>query len=100
MHFHQRNGTACGTGQTAWTIRASENPVLQAVAPGLVAHRMGGFDAGRARAAFGIPDEYTPMAMTAIGHQAPAEIPDEGTRNKELSDRVCKPLAERFFEGQ
>jgi nitroreductase len=79
---------------------ASENLVLQAVALGLVAHQMGGFDAARARAAFDIPDEYTPMAMIAIGYQAPAGVLDEETRNKELAERVRKPLAERFFEGQ
>jgi nitroreductase len=79
---------------------ASENLVLQAVALGLVAHQMGGFDAARARTTFGIPDEYTPMAMIAIGYQAPAEVLDGETRNKELAERARKPLAERFFEGQ
>jgi nitroreductase len=72
---------------------------LQATAMGLAAHQMGGFDAGRAREAFHIPAEYTPMAMMAIGYQASPDVLDEDTRQKELRPRSRKPLAAQFFEG-
>jgi len=60
---------------------------------------MGGFDAEKARAAFGIPAEYTPMAMIAVGYPAGADILDDETKAKELRPRTRKPLGERFFEG-
>ena len=81
------------------TGMAAMSLALQAVALGLVAHQMGGFDAGKARAAFGIPDDCTPLAMIAVGYQASPDVLDEETRKKELAPRGRKPLAERFFEG-
>jgi hypothetical protein len=64
-----------------------------------VVHQMGGFDAEKARAAFGIPADYTPMAMIAVGYQAAPDVLDEETKKKELAPRSRKPLGERFFEG-
>lgn len=81
------------------TGAASTSMALQAVALGLGYHQMGGFDAEKARAAFGIPAEYTPMAMIAVGYQASADVLDEETKAKELKARGRKPLGERFFEG-
>ena len=78
---------------------ASFSMALQAVDLGLIVHQMGGFDAEKARAAFEIPAEYTPMAMIAVGYQAAPDVLDEETRAKELRPRARKPLAERFFEG-
>jgi len=72
---------------------------LQAEALGLMVHQMGGFDAEKARAAFAIPAEYTPMAMIAVGYQTEPEILDEETKKKELTPRARKPLVERFYEG-
>lgn len=74
---------------------------LEAVAQGLVAHQMGGFDADKARAAFAIPADFTPMAMIAVGYQAaPDTIEDEETRKKELRPRGRKPVGERFYRGR
>ena len=81
------------------TGAASVSMALQATALGLAYHQMGGFDAEKARAAFGIPAEYTPMAMIAVGYQAAPEVLDEETKKKELVPRARKPLAEKFFEG-
>lgn len=96
--FFQHNGRP-----NRWTQHdtgaASVSMALQAVALGLALHQMGGFDAEKARAAFDIPAEYTPMAMIAVGYQAEPDILDEETRAKELRPRARKPLAERFFEG-
>lgn len=74
---------------------------LEAVAQGLVAHQMGGFDIAKTRSAFAIPEDFTPMAMIAVGYQAEAEsIEDAETRQKELKPRGRKPVAERFFGGR
>lgn len=81
------------------TGAASVSMALQAEAMGLMVHQMGGFDAEKARAAFNIPAEYTPMAMIAVGYQASPDVLDEETKAKELRPRARKPLAERFFEG-
>jgi len=81
------------------TGAASVSMALQAQALGLAYHQMGGFDAEKARAAFGIPADYTPMAMIAVGYQASADVLDDETKAKELKARGRKPLAERFFEG-
>lgn len=82
------------------TGAASLSIALQAAAIGLMVHQMGGFDAEKARAAFDIPAEYTPMAMIAVGYQAgPDTIDDPEVKKKELAPRARKPIAERFFEG-
>jgi nitroreductase len=81
------------------TGAASVSMALQAVAMGLVIHQMGGWDVEKARAAFNIPAEYTPMAMIAVGYQTVPDILDEETKAKELRPRGRKPIAERFFEG-
>ena len=72
---------------------------LQAVTLGLVVHQMGGYDAARARESFGIPEEYTPIAMIAVGYQASPDVLDEETKQKELKPRSRKPLEAHFFEG-
>ena len=81
------------------TGAASVSMALQAVAMGLVVHQMGGWDADKARAAFAIPPEYTPMAMIAVGYQASPDILDEETKAKEMRPRGRKPVVERFYEG-
>ena len=72
---------------------------LQAIPLGLIVHQMGGYDAAKAREAFGIPEEYTPMAMIAVGYQASPDVLDDETKQKELKPRSRKPLETHFFEG-
>lgn len=81
------------------TGAASCSMALQAAAVGLCIHQMGGFDAAKARAAFDIPADYTPMAMIAVGYQTTPDILDEETKAKEMRPRTRKPVAERFYEG-
>lgn len=81
------------------TGAASMSLVLQAVALGLAAHQMGGFDADKARAAFAIPADYTPMAMIAVGYQADSSAVPDDVKAKELAPRKRKPLEECFFVG-
>lgn len=72
---------------------------LEAVAQGLVAHQMGGFDIAKSRATFAIPDDFMPMAMIAVGYQAAPDVLDEETRAKELKPRGRKAIGERFYAG-
>jgi hypothetical protein len=72
---------------------------LEALTLGLIVHQMGGFDAQKARASFAIPEEYTPMAMIAVGYQASPDVLDEETKQKELKPRSRKSLETLFFEG-
>ena len=81
------------------TGMASLSLALQAVALGLIAHQMAGYDVDKARTAFAIPAECMPMAMIAVGYQASPEVLDEETKKKEITPRSRKPLGERFFEG-
>jgi nitroreductase len=74
---------------------------LEAVAQGLAAHQMGGFDIPKVRAAFGVPDDFMPMALIAVGYQAgPEVLDDEEILKKELKARARKSVAERFFGGR
>ncbi len=78
---------------------ATQNLVLQAVAEGLVAHQMGGFDAERARTEFDLPASARPIVVIAIGAAGDPELLDERTRSRELAPRSRLPLAEIAFAG-
>jgi nitroreductase len=79
------------------TGAAAENLCLQATSLGLAAHQMGGFNADKTRLAFAIPDQFTPMAMLAVGYEGDANnLPDE-LKARELAERKRKPLGELFF---
>jgi nitroreductase len=81
------------------TGAASVCLALQGAAMGLAVHQMGGYDAQKARAAFGIPEGYTPMAMIAVGYQTSPDVLDDETKAKELRARSRKSLDSHFFEG-
>ncbi|SFD86938.1 Nitroreductase [Actinopolyspora alba] len=76
---------------------ATENLVLQAVGEGLVAHQMAGFDRDAAREAFGIPADYEPMVVIAVGAPGDAEQLPERLREKESAPRSRIPLTEFVF---
>lgn len=78
---------------------AAENLCLQAVAMGLMAHQMGGFDADKIRQVFGIPEQFTCMAMIAVGYQGEETVLNEELKELELAPRSRTPLGEHFFEG-
>ncbi|MBI2666496.1 nitroreductase family protein [Candidatus Woesearchaeota archaeon] len=81
------------------TGAAWENLALEGSANGLVVHGMQGFDYEKARKDLNIPNEYTVLAMAAIGKPAEKESLPEGLAKIEVpSDR--KPLKEIVMEGE
>jgi nitroreductase len=79
------------------TGAASANLAIQATALGLHTHGMAGFDKGKARANFGIPEGFEPGAVWAIGYLGdPAALP-EPLRGMEMAPRTRKPLKEFVF---
>jgi nitroreductase len=69
---------------------ALENLLLQAVAFGLHAHPMGGFDEGIARAALGIPADVRVLALIAVGYPGRLEDLDERAQEREQRPRARK----------
>lgn len=81
------------------TGAATENLCLQATASGLMAHQMGGFDADKARATFGIPEDYTLMAMVTVGYQADVSTLEGEVLERETAPRKRLELGDLFFNG-
>ena len=82
------------------TGMAVENLVLQAVALGLAAHQMAGFDVEKTRVDLRIPSGYEPVAMIAVGYPGdPASLPDR-LRERELQPRIRQPISAWTFSGQ
>ncbi len=70
---------------------------LQATALGLHTHSMAGYDPAQARAAFNIPEEFEPVAVTALGYLGDASgLPDMLLKMEE-SPRQRKDLKEFVF---
>jgi len=75
------------------------NFTLQAVALGLFVHQMAGFSSEKARENLGIPADFEPVAMVAVGYPGdPAQLPEE-LRAREGAPRTRKPLADIVFHG-
>jgi nitroreductase len=68
-----------------------ENLLLQAVALGLHAHPMGGFDEAIVRDVLAIPAQVRVLALVAVGWPGRVEDLDERTRERELRERTRKP---------
>lgn len=81
------------TGQAAISL------CLEATALGLVTHQMGGFDVDGVRRVFSVPEDFTPMAVLALGHAADPDILAEDFRSTEIAPRSRQPLAACFGRG-
>jgi nitroreductase len=66
----------------------------QATALGLQIHQMAGFDAGKAREAFAIPEGHEPYAAIAVGHPGPADALPEDLMARETAPRQRRPVSE------
>ena len=94
----RRDGSPNRWGQYD-TGAAAENLCLQAVASGLMAHQMGGFDVEKTRSTFNIPKEFALMAMIAVGYKGDPEVLNDELKELELAARARTPLGVHFFEG-
>jgi len=72
---------------------------LQAEALGLSAHQMGGFSPEAASSAVGLPEQFTPMAMIAVGYQGVLDDLDQDFHAMETAARKRQPFDELFFSG-
>jgi len=78
---------------SSWALLAAE-----AASRGLATHAMGGFDALKAKETLGIPDDYEPMIVIAIGYRGDPAMLTEGQREREQPSGR-KPLEEIAMEG-
>jgi nitroreductase len=73
---------------------------LQATSLGLSTHFMGGYNQADARAAFGIPEDYTMGAVIALGYQGePSAMGNEKLIEIEIEPRTRKALSEFVFSA-
>ena len=72
---------------------------IQAVEEGLSLRQMGGFDAEIARERLNIPAGYEAVAAIAIGYPGDIDTLPDGVRERELAQRVRKPLTEIVYGG-
>ncbi len=83
------------------TGAAAQNLYLQAVSLGMMAHPLGGFDVDQVIEKFGIPDNFTPMAMIAVGYQSSdINVLDDDHKTDESKERIRIPLADNFFDSE
>lgn len=73
---------------------------MEAVALGLAAHQMGGFDIEKARAAFGIPDGFDPITVVAVGYAGDPESLPEEFRERERAPRSRQTIEEFVFDSE
>ncbi len=73
---------------------AAENLMLQGFKEGLYAHAIAGFNPGRVKSAFGIPEEYIVITLIAIGYPGEDSTLSEKHRELEHSVRDRKPESE------
>lgn len=82
------------------TGAASMSLCIQATSLGLMVHQMGGFSAEKAAEVFSIPEQFTSMAMMAIGYQLAEDKITGELMQRESSERQRNPLADQFFDGK
>ena len=80
--------------------QAVANLSVQATALGLFVHQMAGFYPDKVRELYGIPKEFEPVAMIALGYSGDLESLPEKFRNREVAPRERKPMAEFVFAGR
>ena len=73
--------------------------ILQATALDLYVHQMAGFYPEKTVEAFGIPEEFEPVAVLALGYLGNPDDLSEPLRERELVKRSRKPLGELVFGG-
>jgi nitroreductase len=78
---------------------ASANLTFQAMADGLVVHQMAGIEVDKIRTTFAVPQGWDPVSGIAVGYPGDAANLPEQLRQRELTERVRKPLSSFVFSG-
>ncbi len=73
---------------------------FQVESEGLSAHQIGGFSKEKAVELFAIPEDHTPIAVMAIGHQAGPDILEPSFAEMEKAPRTRKSVEALVFSGQ
>ncbi|MCV7134336.1 nitroreductase family protein [Mycobacterium hodleri] len=79
---------------------AIANASVEAVARGLVAHPMAGFDADAARGAFDVPAGVRPVAVLAVGALGDYSTADAAVLERDSKPRQRLPLEQVAFAGR
>jgi nitroreductase len=88
-NVHGLHDLGCATGYM----------MLQCESLGLVGHQMAGFKTAEANALLGIPDDFAPGSMIAIGYPGnPASLPEE-LRKREETPRTRNEMHTFAFRG-
>jgi len=74
--------------------------IYRGVDQGLLVHPMAGWREAPLRDALGMPDDFLPEAVVAVGYPGKPEELDEATRKKDEKPRTRKPLGEVAFTGR
>jgi len=72
---------------------------VEAMNQELYVHQMGGFDRKKIAAHFGVPEEYKPVTVLAIGYIGNPDKLEGGLKNSELSERDRFDFDEFVFSG-
>jgi nitroreductase len=73
---------------------------VQAQHEGLHTHQMGGFDAAKLHAAFGLDASLEVVSITAIGVLGDVDTLPDPLREREVAPRLRKPLGELVLVGE
>ncbi len=93
---HYDNGSANGAALHDVGM-ANSHLILEATALGLHGHFMGGFDAEKTRAAFGLPESLQPVVFIALGYLGRAEQLEEPFLSREQAARQRREPADFAF---
>ena len=74
--------------------------LYRAVDQGLLVHPMAGWKEEPLRAALGLPEDFTPAAVVAVGYAGKAGDLDEAARRKDAKPRERRPLEEIAFRSR
>lgn len=66
---------------------------------GLIGHQMAGFDVAKANALLGVPEDFEPGSMIAIGYPGDPSLLPENLKEREAAPRSRKEQKEFIFKG-
>lgn len=84
-----------------WSVydagQAAANLSIQATAEGLHVHQMAGILKDKIVEIFNIPDDFVPVTGFGLGYLGSPDILPEPLKQRELAERVRKPIGEIVF---